>query len=156
MELNQRISKRNFYSFLWHAAFLALAKNFMDVDIIIPAMMVDASGSSLQVGILIAIMLGGGKFAQLFFAPFLNNRSLKKWYLLGGINTRIFALAGMALLFYFSSHINDSLIVWSIFILISLFSISGAFANISYTDILGKSVLQEKRKTFIFRFSSSS
>jgi len=148
VELNKRISKRNYYSFLWHAVFLALAKNFMDVDIIIPAMMVDASGSSLQVGILIAIMLGGGKFAQLFFAPFLNNQSAKKYYLLGGINTRIFALAGMALLFCFSSHINDRFMVWSIFILISLFSISGAFANISYTDILGKSVLQEKRKSF--------
>ena len=148
MELNKQISKRNYYSFLWHAIFLALAKNFMDVDIIIPAMMVDAGGSSLQVGILIAIMLGGGKFAQLFFAPFLNNRSSKKCYLLGGINTRIFALAGMALLFYFSSHVNESFIVWSIFILISLFSISGAFANINYTDILGKSVLQEKRKSF--------
>ncbi len=148
MELNTQISKRNYYSFLWHAVFLALAKNFMDVDIIIPAMMVDAGGSSLQVGILIAIMLGGGKFAQLFFAPFLNNRSSKKCYLLGAINTRIFALAGMALLFYFSFHINDSFIVWSIFILISLFSISGAFANINYTDILGKSVLQEKRKSF--------
>lgn len=148
MELNKQISKRNYYSFLWHAAFLALAKNFMDVDIIIPAMMVDAGGSSLQVGILTAIMLGGGKFAQLFFAPFLNNRSSKKCYLLGAINIRVFALAGMALLFYFSSHVNDSFIVWSIFILISLFSISGAFANINYTDILGKSVLQGKRKSF--------
>lgn len=148
MELNKQISKRNYYSFLWHAVFLALAKNFMDADIIIPAMMVDAGGSSLQVGILTAIMLGGGKFAQLFFAPFLNNRSAKKCYLLGGINTRVFALAGMALLFYFSSYVNDSFIVWSIFILISLFSISGAFANINYTDILGKSVLQEKRKSF--------
>ncbi len=148
MELNKQISKRNYYSFLWHAVFLALAKNFMDVDIIIPAMMVDAGGSSLQVGILTAIMLGGGKFAQLFFAPFLNNRPSKKCYLLGAINTRVFALAGMALLFYFSSHVNDSFIVWSIFILISLFSISGAFANINYTDILGKSVLQEKRKSF--------
>jgi len=148
VELNKQISKRNYYSFLWHAAFLALAKNFMDVDIIIPAMMVDAGGSSLQVGILTAIMLGGGKFAQLFFAPFLNNRSSKKCYLLGAINIRVFALAGMALLFYFSSHVNDSFIVWPIFILISLFSISGAFANINYTDILGKSVLQGKRKSF--------
>ncbi len=148
MELNKHISKRNYYSFLWHAVFLALAKNFMDVDIIIPAMMVDAGGNSLQVGILIAIMLGGGKFAQLFFAPFLNNRSSKKCYLLGGINARIFVLAGMALLFYFSSHVNDSFILWSIFILISLFSLSGAFANINYIDILGKSVLQEKRKSF--------
>ena len=148
MELNKQISKQNYYSFLWHAVFLALATNFMDVDTIIPAMIVDAGGSALQLGILTAIMLGGGRFAQLFFAPFLNNQSSKKGYLLGGINARILALGGMALLFYFSPNINDSFIILSIFILISLFSFSGAFANINYVDILGKSVLQEKRKSF--------
>ena len=128
--------------------FLALAINFMDVDTIIPAMMVDAGGSSFQLGILTAIMLGGARFAQLFFAPFLNNQPSKKGYLLRGINARIFALGGMALLFYFSPRINDSFIIWSVFILISLFSLSGAFANINYVDIFGKSVLQEKRKAF--------
>ncbi len=120
----------------------------MDVDTIIPAMIVDAGGSSLQLGILTAIMLAGGRFAQLFFAPFLNNQSSKKGYLLGGINARILALGGMALLFHFSPNINDSFIILSIFILISLFSFSGSFANINYVDILGKSILQEKRKAF--------
>jgi MFS family permease len=148
VELNAQISKHNYYAFLWHAVFLALAKNFMDVDTIIPAMMVDAGGSSLQVGVLTAIMLGGGNFAQLFFAPFLNNQSSKKGYLLGGINVRIFALSGIALLFYLSSHASEYFIIWFIFILISLFSFGGAFANINYVDILGKSVLQKKRKAF--------
>jgi len=148
VKLNNHTSKHNYYAFLWHAVFLALAKNFMDVDTIIPAMMVDAGGSSLQVGILTTIMLGGGNFAQLFFAPFLNNQSSKKGYLLGGINARIFALGGIALLFYFSSHVSEYFTIWFIFILISLFSLSGAFANINYVDILGKSVLQKKRKSF--------
>ena len=120
----------------------------MDVDTIIPSMMIDAGGNAFQLGILTAIMLGGGRFAQLFFAPFLNNQPSKKGYLLGGINARIFALSGMALLFYSSSHISNSSTICSIFILISLFSLSGAFANINYVDILGKSVLQEKRKPF--------
>ena len=148
MELNKQISKHNYYAFLWHAVFLALAKNFMDVDTIMPAMMVDAGGGSIQVGILTAIMLGGARFGQLFFAPFLNNQSSKKEYLLSGINARILALGGMALLFYFSSHLTGGFIVCSIFILISLFSFSGAFANINYVDILGKSVLEKKRKAF--------
>ena len=148
MKLNKQTSKHNYYAFLWHAVFLALAINFMDVNTIIPVMMLDAGCTSLQLGILIAIMLGGGNIAQLLFAPFLNNQSLKKRYLLGGINARVFALGGMSLLFYFSSHANDGFIIWFIFILISLFSLSGAFANINYVDIFGKSILQEKRKAF--------
>ncbi len=120
----------------------------MDVGTIIPAMMVDAGSSSFQLGILTAIMLGGGNLAQLMFVSFLNNKSSKKAYLLSGINARVFSLGGMALLFWFSAHINNLLIIWSIFILITLFSFGGAFANINYVDIFGKSVLPEKRKAF--------
>jgi hypothetical protein len=148
MELNNQTSKHNYYSFLWHSVFLALAVNFMDVDTIIPAMMLDAGGSPLQLGILTAIMLGGGRFGQLFFAPFLNNQPIKKGYLLGGINARILVLGGMAIVFYFSSLMKDDFIIWTIFILISLFSFSGAFANINYVDIFGKSILEKKRKSF--------
>ena len=36
----------------------------------------------------------------------------------------------------------------SIFLLVTIFSVGGAFANISYTDILGKSLLSESRKPF--------
>ncbi|MBE0649894.1 MAG: MFS transporter [Bacteroidales bacterium] len=148
MELTPKISKNNFYSFLWHAGFLALSRPFMDVDTIIPAMLVDAGGSAVQIGIMTAIMVGGSSFTQLFFAPFISNYHYKKNFLVLGINARILALLGMGLMLIYSPHLPHPLIIWLIFILISIFSFSGAFANVSYTDILGKSVLTESRKTF--------
>lgn len=149
MDLTKTISKHNYYALLWHALFLALAKNFMDVDTIIPAMMVDAGGTSVHIGLLTAIMLGGSHLSQLFFAPFINNRPMKKGWLLLGINARIFALACLAFLFFLSSLITGSFLIIMIFLFISVFSTSGGFANISYTDILGKSVLPESRKDFL-------
>jgi MFS family permease len=148
MELTPKISKNNFYSFLWHAGFFALSRPFMDVDTIIPAMLVDAGGSAVQIGIMTAIMVGGSSFTQLFFAPFISNYHYKRNFLLLGINARIVALLGMGLMLIYSPHLSHPLIIWLIFILISLFSFSGAFANVSYTDILGKSVLTESRKSF--------
>lgn len=148
MELTQKLSKRNFYSFLWHAGFLSLSKPFMDVDTIIPAMLVDAGGTAVQVGILTAIMVGGSSFTQLFFAPFISNFHYKRKFLLIGINSRIFALLGMGLMLLYSPNLSHSLIIGLIFLLISIFSFSGAFANVSYTDILGKSVLSVSRKPF--------
>jgi len=148
MTLTPKISKNNFYSFLWHAGFLAISRPFMDVDTIIPAMLVDAGGSAVQVGIMTAIMLGGASFTQLFFAPFISNYHYKKNFLVLGINARILALLGMGLMLIYSPHLSHELIIWLIFILISIFSFSGAFANVSYTDILGKSVLMESRKNF--------
>lgn len=148
MKLTRNISKRNFYSLLWHAGFLAFGQVFMDVDTIIPSMMVDAGGSAVQVGILTAIMLGGASFTQLIYAPFISNYQFKKKFLLLGINARIFALLSMGLMLFFSSLIDESTIIQLIFILITVFSFGGAFANVGYTDILGKSVLEDSRKSF--------
>ena len=149
MVLTEKISKNNVRSYIWHAVFLALAQNFMDVDTIIPSMLIDAGGTSFHIGLLTAIMVGGSSFSQIFFTPVLSNKSRKKGYLLFGINLRVAVLFGLGfLLFWYNSQVDQSAIVWVIFILISLFSISGAFAAISYSDILGRSVLKESRKSF--------
>ncbi len=146
--LNISVSRHNFYSFLIHGIFLALAQNFMDIDTIIPSMLIESGGSSLHIGFLTAIMLGGSSFTQLFFAPYLQNKGFKKRYLLLGINSRIASLAGLSLLFFFFMSFTGDVCIVFIFVLITVFSFSGAFANISYTDILGKSVLPDARKSF--------
>jgi len=148
MKLTAAISQQNVFALLWHSGFLALAMVFMDVDTIIPAMLVDAGGSAVQIGILTAIMLGGSSFTQLVYAPFISNFNYKKKFLLLVINSRIFSLLGLGIMLYFSSLIDETNIIWMIFILITIFSFGGAFANVSYTDILGKSILQESRKPF--------
>ena len=148
MTLPSQISKRNFYSFLWHAGFLALAQNFMDVDTVIPAMLIESGGNAMHVGIMSAIMLGGSSFTQLIFAPYISNKPFKKKFLLLGINSRVLSLLALGLMFFFIKSQQSHLILWFIFLFITLFSLGGAFANISYTDILGKTINEEKRKKF--------
>jgi MFS family permease len=148
MTIPKNISNRNFWSFLFHAGFLALAKNFMDVDTIIPAMIVEAGGGAMHIGIMTAIMLGGASFTQLFFAPYLSNKTYKKKYLLAGINTRVFSLIGLGVLLFLLTGEQVGYVLWLVFLFITLFSLAGAFANVSYFDILGKSVNPVKRKTF--------
>lgn len=148
MNLTKKISSHNFKSFLWHATFLAFAKNFMDVDTIIPSMIVEAGGGPIHIGVLTAIMMGGSSFTQLFFAPFISNKAYKKKYLLLGINTRVFALTGLGILLFLLQGNQHNYVLWLVFFFISTFSLAGAFTNISYVDILGKSITQHKRKTF--------
>lgn len=121
----------------------------MDVDTIIPAMLIESGGGAIHVGIMTAILLGGSSFTQLFFAPYISNKSYKKKYLLLGINSRIFSLLGLGLILFCLQTQHSVHIIWIIFVLITIFALGGAFANISYTDILGKSVLEEKRKSFL-------
>jgi hypothetical protein len=118
----------------------------MDVDTVIPAMLIEAGGSGLHIGLMTAIMMGGSSFTQLFFAPFISNYPYKKKFLLLGINARIISVLSMGLMLYFS--IRGTYTIGLIFLLITVFSLGGAFANVSYTDMLGKSVDQSTRKSF--------
>ncbi len=148
MTLSNKISARNFNAFLWHAGFLALAKNFIDVDTVIPAMIIEAGGKAVHIGIMTAIMLGGASFTQIFFAPYISNISFKKKFLLIGINFRIVSLFFLGFILFHSGTLKSGHLFGLIFLLIALFSLSGAFTNISYVDVLGKSVNENKRKTF--------
>lgn len=135
-------------SFLWHVGFLALATSFLDIDTIVPAMLIEAGGSSIHIGLMAAILTGGSSFTQILFAPYVSNKPFKKKYLLFGINTRMFSLLGLGIILFFLSANHQSHLLWLIFVFISIFAVGGAFANVSYTDIVGKSILQENRKSF--------
>jgi len=148
MQISQKRSKINFRSFLWHSIFLALATNFMDVDTIIPSMLIKAGGTSVHLGILTAIMIGGTRIFQLIFASYLSKRTFKKKFLLIGVNLRVLSLIVLGIIFYKSGTFNGDLLIFMIFLLISVFSLSGSYSAISYNDILGKSIIQESRKYF--------
>ncbi len=148
MQLTEKQSKHNFFAFLWHTAFLALASSFMDVDTIIPSMLIKAGGTPIHLGILTAIMLGGAMLFQLIFASYLSNKNYKKSSLVLAINLRVLSLLSLAFLFFKSTTLSGDMVIFLIFIFISIFSFSGSFANVSYVDILGKSVLQRLRKKF--------
>ncbi len=148
MELTREISKNNYRSYLWHAVFLALTTNFIDLDTVIPSMILKAGGGSTHIGLVTAILLGGTSFFQLFFSGYLSRSSLKKKFLLTGINLRVVALGCLGLLLLEYDRVSGSIALMLIFVLIFLFSVSGAFANVSYVDILGKSIMKERRKRF--------
>jgi MFS family permease len=148
MTLSENTSNRNFVAFLWHAVFLAFAQNFTDVDTIIPAMLVEAGGGAVHIGIMSAVIMAGSGVSQLFFAPFISSRLHKKNFLLLGINARIVTLFILGGMFVFSAMLPSDLLLWAIFFFVAIFSLGGAFANISYVDIFGKAVDEKKRMTF--------
>ncbi len=147
--LTEKMAKGNFWWFLWHSGFLALASSFMDVDTVMPSVVADSGGSPLHIGLLVSIMIGGSSVTQLFFASYLYRKRYKKNFLLIGINLRVISLIGLAVFFFVLRNILGSGEVWFILALVSVFSLSGAFANISYIDIMGKSIYKKQRKSFL-------
>jgi len=144
---------RNATAFLWHAWFLALATTLTDLNTILPALIVHAGGTSFEVGILTAIMIGTPILGQLIFASYLHLKPRKKGFLLLGINLRILALILVAVLLWgveissrqaFSGGATRGLVM----LIMLIFAIAGTFAGIAYTDLLGRSLPKARRPMF--------
>ncbi len=141
-------SDRNFFAFIFHALFLALTMSFIDINTVVPNMIAEAGGSSVHLGILSAIMIGGTSFMQLFFAGILLPYQKKKRFLITGIYFRVSALILLGL---FLLGMDDSGGEWRILVILgimTIFSFSGSFAGIAYMDILGRAIVPERRKRF--------
>jgi len=144
-------SRRNYYAFLWHAVFLSITLTFTEINTILPALVLNIGGNEFHVGILTAIMVGVPLATQLFFAGFLHSRRRKKPSLLTGISLRVLSLTMIALtvvnIYRFSLEAALAVIYFELL----LFTVSGAFAGISYLDIMGKSFTGEMRRKIFLR-----
>jgi len=144
--------KRNFYAFIWHALFLAFASTFIDVNTVLASFVLKIGGNSLHVGLLTGIYIGLPMITQLLFAGFLAGRSRKKPFLLLGIYLRVLALVGMGHILLIPNSVESGRLMLMVFLWIAVFSISGAFAGISYTDLMGKIFIGSQReKLLIFK-----
>ncbi len=147
-QLNKKDFKINFWAFVWHATFLALTKSFIDTDTVLPALILKSGGNEFLIGLMSAIMVGSAKFMQLFFAPYISSRKSKKIQLIIAIYTRIFAIAGLSILILSWQNIHSQTLFFVImFVLLAIFSWSGSYGGVAYTDLLGKSIEKKQRLT---------
>ena len=144
---NER-ANHNFWAFLWHAVWLALATTFTDINTVLPGLIVQAGGTEIHIGILTAVMIGVPLVTQLLFAGFLSSRRLKRPYLLLGINLRVAALVGVAWTLVAATGMTTGGTIGVVYLWMMLFGLSGAFAGVAYNDILGKSITGDLRKRF--------
>jgi len=144
--------RQNFYAFIWHALFLAFAATFIDVNTVLTSFILKIGGNTIHVGLLTGIYIGLPMITQILFAGFLSGRSRKKPFLLLGIYLRVLALAGMGHTLLISNNAESGRLMSMIFLWIALFAVSGAFAGISYTDLMGKIFIGiQREKLLIFR-----
>jgi len=136
----------NRYALYWHAFFLAVTVSFTEVNTVMPALILEAGGGESLVGALTAVMVGLPLVSQLVFAGFLHARHRKKPYLLFGINLRVVALAGAAI--GIARLGTSEGIIPVVFLSMAIFALSGAFAGVSYADLVGKVVPHRERGGF--------
>lgn len=137
----------NYAAFLWHATLLSITATFIEINTILPAMIIQIGGNTFHIGIMTSIMIGIPVVAQLLFAGVLHDRPKKKPYLILGINLRVLALVLIAFTIVNISKFSLLFSLTMIYAELLLFAASGAFAGVAYVDIIGKSFLPEVRRS---------
>ncbi len=132
----------------WHGFWLAASLTFTEFNTVLPSLILDSGGAEIHIGMLTAIMIGVPLIAQLGFAGYLHGRPRKKPFLMMGIHVRVAALAGAAVTITASQQAGTAMVIGLIYLWMLLFSMSGAFAGISYTDIVGRAVPSPRRRQF--------
>ncbi len=130
--------KKHLIVFIWHGFFLALTLSMLDFNTVFPSLITALLDSKIIFGSLYSIMLGAPLIFNIIFSHFMQYYQYKRKFLLFGIYLRGLSFLGMALFTYFFGLEKPVLVLISFFFLIFLFSISGGFAGLAYTDIIGK------------------
>lgn len=137
--------KRVYIIFLWHAFFLAITMSMIEFNTVFPSLISSLTGSKIIFGAIYSIMFGVPFIFNVFFGHYLSSKKFKKKFLIIGINLRAFSFLGMAFFTYRYANQNPLMVVISLFFWVFLFSFSGGFAGIVYTDLIGKFLKKGER-----------
>lgn len=146
--IQDKNEQTNYRAFLWHAVFLSITVTFTEINTVIPALIMQIGGREIHVGIVSAIMIGIPLISKLNFAGYLHGKSRKKPSLLIGINIRVLSLAMIAGTLMIYSRFTFIQLLLILYAELLLFTLSGAFAGISYVDLVGKSFQESVRIAF--------
>jgi len=117
----------------------------IEFNTVFPSLISSLTGSKIIFGAIYSIMFGVPLIFNVMFGHYLSSKKFKKKYLLLGINLRAFSFLGMAFFTYKYANQNPSMVIMSLFFWVFLFSFSGGFAGIVYTDLIGKFLKKGER-----------
>lgn len=141
-------TRRNFVGGLWHGAFLALGVSLTQEATVISAFVAELTGSTVWVGGLSSVLTVAAAIPQLFAARWIQPRPRKMPYLLLGIYLRVISWGVLSFLIYTIGAEKPNTLAWALVVMLAVFYAGGGFANIPYTDIIGKVIPANRRGTF--------
>jgi len=144
----QSLRRADFAGGVWHGAFLSVGMALVDRNAVIPAFVIDLTGSTIWVGGLAALLAAAAAVPQLFIARFVEPLQRKRPVLLTAIYVRAASWAGLGSLIAAAGPDRPKLVLSGLVVLLGLFSVGGALGGVPYTDIIGKVIPARRRGAF--------
>jgi MFS family permease len=120
----------------------------VDPNAVIPAFVIDLTGSAVWVGGLAALLAAAAALPQLLVARYVEPLRRKRPVLLTAIYLRAACWASLGLLITAAGPDQPKLILWGLVALLGLFSAGGALGGVPYTDLIGKVIPERRRGAF--------
>ena len=144
----QPLRRVDFVGGVWHGAFLAVGMTLVDPNAVIPAFVIDLTGSPIWVGGLAALLAVSAAAPQLLVARFVEPLKRKRSVLLTAIYLRTASWAILGFLIAAVGPDRPKLVLSGLVVLLGLFSVGGALGGVPYTDIIGKVIPARRRGAF--------
>lgn len=137
--------RRNFVAILVDYVFFGVAFSFLSPNAVLPAFVRTLTNSEVVVGLVNTVFQGGWLLPQLAGAAMMSSKPRKKPYLLGMIylGRPLFLL--LALLIWLGLTERPSLMLATLFLIITLFNISDSIASVAWFDILARAIPLDRR-----------
>ena len=133
---------RNFFLQIFSNMFIQLGDTLSNPKTVLTWLMSYVSAPVYLISLIVPLRESGSMVPQVFFAPFIRKRSIRKWLWIIGALLQFLAIGAIGII---ALNFKGVTAGWLIVTAVVLFSLSRSISSLSSKDIIGKTIPKTRR-----------
>lgn len=133
---------RNFFLQIFSNMFIQLGDTLSNPKTVLTWLMSYVSAPVYLISLIVPLRESGSMVPQVFFAPFIQKRSIRKWLWIIGALLQFLAIGAIGII---ALNFKGVTAGWLIVTAVVLFSLSRSISSLSSKDIIGKTIPKTRR-----------
>ena len=133
---------RNFFLQIFSNMFIQLGDTLSTPKTVLTWLMSYVSAPVYLISLIVPLRESGSMVPQVFFAPFIRKRSIRKWLWIIGALLQFLAIGAIGII---ALNFKGVIAGWLIVTAVVLFSLSRSISSLSSKDIIGKTIPKTRR-----------
>ncbi len=133
---------RNFFLQIFSNMFIQLGDTLSNPKTVLTWLMSYVSAPVYLISLIVPLRESGSMVPQVFFAPFIRKRSIRKWLWIIGALLQFLAIGAIGII---ALNFKGVIAGWLIATAVVLFSLSRSISSLSSKDIIGKTIPKTRR-----------
>ena len=133
---------RNFFLQIFSNMFIQLGDTLSNPKTVLTWLMSYVSAPVYLISLIVPLRESGSMVPQVFFAPFIRKRSIRKWLWIIGALLQFLAIGAIGIIVLNFKGVTAG---WLIVTAVVLFSLSRSISSLSSKDIIGKTIPKTRR-----------